>query len=190
MIGGLARIILYLLVVFLPILLASRVGKSDGFLVDMGRNFALAGFMILILQFLIASRIKWIEQAFGLDLLLRFHKFIAVGAVGLLIIHPLLLTQGEAGWQIIFGLDLPWPIWAGKAALILLLGLVLVSMYQSKIGLSFEKWRLGHNIFPPAILALVFVHSWFAGDDLQLLSLQVLWVSVFILAAVVFVYHR
>jgi len=188
--GGLFRIILYLLIVILPVLLTVLTGEPGGIMIDVGRNLALTGLMILVLQFLIASRIKWIERPFGLDILLRFHKFIAVGALCLLLIHPLLLTRGEAGWRLIFGLDLPWFIWAGRAALILLIGLVLVSIYQSRIGLSFEKWRLGHNIFAPAILVLIFIHSWFAGVDLELLSMQVLWISSFFLATVVFVYHR
>ena len=190
MIGGLSRIILYLLIVVLPVLLTVQPGEPGGIMIDAGRHLALAGFMILVLQFLIASRIKWIERPFGLDILIRFHKFIAVGALCLLLIHPLLLTRGEAGWQLIFGLDMPWFIWAGRAALILLIGLVLISIYQSRIGLSFEKWRLGHNIFAPVILVLIFIHSWFAGVDLQLLSMQVLWVSAFFLGAAVFVYHR
>jgi len=190
MIGGLSRIILYLLIVVLPVLLTVQPGEPGGIMIDAGRHLALAGFMILVLQFLIASRIKWIERPFGLDILIRFHKFIAVGALCLLLIHPLLLTRGEAGWQLIFGLDMPWFIWAGRAALILLIGLVLISIYQSRIGLSFEKWRLGHNIFAPVILVLIFIHSWFAGSDLQLLSMQVLWVSAFFLGAAVFVYHR
>jgi predicted ferric reductase len=190
MIGGLSRIILYLLIVILPVMLTAWLGEPGGIMIDVGRNLALTGFMILVLQFLIASRIKWIERPFGLDILLRFHKFIAVGAFFLLLIHPLLMTQGDLGWQLIFGLDLPWAIWVGKAALILLMGLVLVSIYQSKMGLSFEKWRLGHNIFAPVILVLIFIHSWFAGVDLELLSIQIFWISAFILAAIVFVYHR
>ena len=190
MIGGLSRIILYLLVVILPVLLATVTGQPGGILIDMGRNFALAGFMILVLQFLIASRIKWIEKAFGLDILLRFHKYIAVGALCLLLLHPLLLAQGGSGWQLILGFDLPWFIWAGRAALVLLIGLVLVSIFQSRIGLSFEKWRLGHNIFAPAILVLIFIHSWFAGVDLQLLSMQILWIAAFLPALVIFIYHR
>jgi len=190
MVGGLSRIILYLLIVILPVLLTVRPGDPGGIMMDVGRNLALTGFMILVLQFVIASRIKWIERPFGLDILIRFHKFIAVGALCLLLIHPLLLTRGEVGWQLIFSLDMPWFIWAGRAALILLIGLVLVSLYQSKIGLSFEKWRLGHNIFAPSILVLIFIHSWFAGSDLQLFSMQVLWVSAFVLGGVVFVYHR
>ena len=42
----------------------------------------------------------------------------------------------------------------------------------------------------PALLVLVFLHSWFAGDDLKLPSMQVLWVFMLLLATWMFVYHK
>jgi predicted ferric reductase len=191
MTGGLARIVLYVLVVTLPVWLASWLGgEPEGVVIDVGRNFALIGFMILTLQFLIAARVKWIERAFGFDILIRFHRLIALAAVGLLLLHPLLLAYGGMGWKLLIGLDLPWSIWVGKAALILLVANAALSMVQTRIGLSFEKWRLGHDLLAPAILVLIAVHSWFAGDDLEALTMQALWVGLVLLAASMFVFHR
>ncbi|MFO8031544.1 MAG: ferredoxin reductase family protein [Desulfohalobiaceae bacterium] len=159
-------------------------------MIDIGRNLALIGFMVLILQFLLAARVKWIERAFGLDILLRFHKYIAVTAAGCLLLHPLLLAAGNKDWSLLIGLDLPWYIWVGKGVLILVLANVLVSMYQGRLGLTFEKWRLGHDVLAPLILLGIFLHSWFAGEDLELLSMQALWVGAFVLAASMFIYQR
>ena len=190
MVAALVRVILYLLVVTFPVWLTAFLGEPGGIITDVGRNFALTGFMILVLQFLIAARVKWIEKAFGLDILLRFHKYIAVSALCLLLIHPLLLAQGVYGWELIYSLNQPWPIWAGRIALIMLIGIVLISIYQVKISLSFEKWRFGHNISAPAILILGFIHSWYIGVDLELVQVQIIWVVALILAIIVFVYHR
>ena len=66
-------------------------GKPHGTLFDVGRNFALAGFMIPVMQFLLAARVKWIERAFGLDILIRYHKYTAVTAVCFLLLHPILI---------------------------------------------------------------------------------------------------
>ncbi len=190
MVAALVRVILYLLVVTFPVWLTAFLGEPGGIITDVGRNFALTGFMILVLQFLIAARVKWIEKAFGLDILLRFHKYIAVSALCLLLIHPLLLAQGVYGWELVYSLNQPWPVWAGRIALILLIGVVLISVYQGRIGLSFEKWRLGHNISAPAVLILGFLHSWFIGIDLELVQMQIIWVVALILAIIIFVYHR
>lgn len=155
MAGGLVRVVFYVLVVTLPLWLTTWRGASEaGVLFDVGRNVALIGFMMLMLQFLLAARIKWVERAFGLDILIRYHKHMALTAGGLLILHPILLAWGGNNWQLLIGLNLPWPIWVGKAALLILIVSLLISMYQGRIGLSFEKWRLGHDLAAPALLVL------------------------------------
>ncbi|MFP4392165.1 MAG: ferric reductase-like transmembrane domain-containing protein [Desulfohalobiaceae bacterium] len=189
--SGLARIVLYVLIVTLPVWLTTWLSdESGGIIIDAGRNLALIGFMILIMQFLLAARVQWIEQAFGLDILIRFHKYIAVTAAGCLLLHPLLLAVGNKEWSLLIGLDLPWYIWVGKGVLILVLANVFVSMYQVRLGLTFEKWRLGHDALAPLILLGIVLHSWFAGEDLEFVSMQALWVGSFVLAASMFVYHR
>jgi len=191
MTGGAIRVIIYVLIVTLPVWLATWLGKgAEGIVTDVARNFALMGFMILMMQSVTAGRFHWIERAFGMDILIRFHKYMAVTAASLLLLHPLLLSIGHGSWQLLIGLKLPWYIWVGKGVLILVLVQVLVSLYQGKIGLTFEKWRLGHDLLAPAILAFIFLHSWFAGDDLDLMSMKALWVIMALVAVVVFLYRR
>ena len=188
---GAVLIGLYVAAVILPLWLATWLSsEAEGLVYDVGRNLGLAGFMILILQFVLAARIKWIERAFGLDILIRYHQHIAIAAVCFLLLHPVLLALGGSDWELLLGLDLPWSIWAGKAGLILLLLNVLLSQKQRRLGLSFEKWRLVHDILAPALLGLIVLHSWFAGADLELASMRVLWIGAFLLAAGIFLHHR
>ncbi len=188
---GLLRIVLYLLLVTFPVWLAAwQSPEAQGIINDVGRNFALVGFMVLLAQFLLAARIKWIERAFGLDLLIRYHRYMAMAAAGFLILHPLLLALGHRSWKLLVRLDLPWYIWAGKVALLLVIANVLASIFQGRFGLKFEKWRLGHDLAAVAILLLMFFHSWFAGDDLKLHSMKVLWVLGLLLSLWMLVYHR
>ena len=189
--GGLFRIGLYVALVTLPVWVATWLGaSSEGTLNDLGRNFALVGFMILVLQFLLAARIKWIECAFGLDILIRYHKYMALAAAGFLLIHPILLALGHRSWKLLIGLDLPWHIWAGKVALVLLVVNILSGVYQGRLGLKFERWRLGHDLSGIVILVLIFLHSWFAGDDLKVLPMQILWIALFAGAVILFIHHR
>ena len=90
---GLLRIIAYTVIILIPVAVAAlRHGTSEGVIYQTGRNFALLGFMILALQVWLAARIKWIKRSFGLDILIRYHKHMAVFAVCLLVLHPLLLA--------------------------------------------------------------------------------------------------
>jgi predicted ferric reductase len=191
MAAGLVRIILYACVASLAAALAFALGDpGQNAAYEVGRSFALIGFMILVLQFVLASRIKWIERTFGLDIVIRFHRHIAVFAGTLLLLHPVLLAAGGQGWPLLLGLDLPWYILAGKAALAVLLVHILLSRFQGAIRLPFERWRLTHDILAPLALVLAFAHSWFAGGDLQLLSLRILWPLSLIAALAAFAFHR
>jgi predicted ferric reductase len=139
MTAGLLRIIGYVLLVLLPLLAAVLLAKeSENAVVQIGKTFALAAFMILALQSVLAARIKWIEKAFGFDILIRFHKHMALFATFLLVCHPVLLAVGGSGWKLILGIELPRYIWLGKGALMLLVVNTFLSAYQPALKMKFE----------------------------------------------------
>jgi len=189
--AGLLRIVGYSVVILIPILTAALLHRTpEGVTYQAGRHFALLGIMILAFQAILAARIKWIEKPFGFDILIRFHKHMAIFAAALLLLHPLLLAAGGAGWRLIIGLNLPWYIWLGKAALILLLANAALSHYQLALKMKFEAWRMVHDILGPIIIVSAFVHSWFVGQDLETAALKALWILMALLAVLVFGYHR
>lgn len=118
MAAGLVRIGLYLLVLATPLVVATAFGPSaEGYAAELGMGFALLGFTILAMQFVLSARLKWVERPFGLDMLFRFHKAMAVFATVLLLLHPLLLAIGEGEATLLVGYAVPWPIWMGRATL-------------------------------------------------------------------------
>jgi predicted ferric reductase len=189
--NALIRIFLYLLIAILPLMLAALSAvEAHNLLQETGKSFALLGIMILSLQIPLAARIKGVERAFGLDILIRFHKHMGVFAVVLLLFHPLLLAAGRKDWNLLLGLDLPWYILLGKATLLLLIVNVSASTYQRSIRLKFENWRFIHDLLGPAIILLAFIHSWFAGHHLQLPFMKALWLVVLALSLSLYIYHR
>jgi predicted ferric reductase len=191
--NGLWRVVLYLLVVFTPLILITILYPEThhNFVYELGKVTALVGTMILVLQVLLAARIKWIVKAFGFDIVIRYHKYVAIFATLLIVAHPFLLAIGAANWAIIYSLEFPWYILVGKAALVILLANVILSAFQKKFKLKFETWRVFHDIFSPLLLVLVFFHSFFTGHDLEeLAALQWLWIIGFGVAVLVFVYHK
>ena len=191
MLNSLIRIILYAVVAVLSVVLANLTAlEGDSLLQEAGKSFALLGFTIIFLQVLLGARIKWIERAFGLDILIRYHKHMGVFAALLMLSHPLLLAAGGMGWHLILGVDLPWIVLLGKATLLLLVVNVLASVYQKRLRLKFETWRCFHDLLGPAVILLAFTHSWFVGDHLQSPVLKTLWIVLLVLGVSVFGYHR
>ncbi len=191
MFSGLLRIVFYVLLVIGPVVLAAVLGwMPRGLVYELGRFGALAGFVLLALQFVLAARLRWIERPFGFDILIRFHRHMAILALALVVAHPVLLAAGGAGWDLLLGLDQPWSVWLGKVALILLLVNVLASTFQRRLRLKFERWRDLHDVLGPLALTGAAVHSWVWGQDLQLASLQAVWGALTAIALLLFVHHR
>jgi predicted ferric reductase len=131
-----------------------------------GIGSGVVGLAILALQFVLTARFRWVEAPFGLDVLLVFHRVMALIATAALLVHPVLVAWGE-GWPLLTGARVHWYIWVGRAALALLLAQVLASLSRRVVRLSYERWRRIHNVFAPTILALGFIHGLSAGDDVH-----------------------
>ncbi len=190
-VSGVFIVVLYLVLVCTPAVLAARlVPPSGGFVYEAGRAAALTGFTILVLQTVLAARWKCTSRPFGLDIVLRFHRNIAIFAGVLLLAHPVLLAAGGAGFARVISLDVHWCIWLGRAALILLLLNLLLSGLRNRLRLAFEHWRFVHDLLGPLLLLLAFTHAWFTGGDLRNPVFRAAASALFIGGLAVFAYHR
>ncbi len=191
MAGGIFRVLLYLIVIFSPLiyLMFALPQTGENFVSELGKGFALVGAMILIMQVLLAARIKWIEKAFGFDMVIRFHGAVMIIGGVLILLHPVLLAVGHNSPQLLLSFDLPWYILLGKAALVFIFLNIIISIFQKKLKINYENWRLSHDILGPLILVLVFLHSYFVGDDIQATGLKTAWPVIFAVGASVFVWH-
>ena len=137
---GLILVIVYVVLVCALAGLAAWLGpEGDGFLIQAGRSAGLAGAAILVVQGALAARWTWTTRPFGLDIVLRFHRWTATLAGLLLLAHPVLLSAG--GHALLEGDGLPWYVWAGLGVLVLVLANLAASAYRPTLGLSFERWR-------------------------------------------------
>jgi predicted ferric reductase len=80
-------------------------------------------------------------------------------------------------------------VWLGKLGLLALVIHICISVFSSRLGLTFEQWRRIHYIIPPLIISLVFVHSWETGDDLREWPVGVLWIAFLLVAFAAYTYH-
>lgn len=185
-------IFLYVVVISFPLVLAIIINPTSGqsLIYGIGKNFALVGLAIITFQILLAGRFQWIERPFGFDILIRYHKHMAILGTSLLILHPLFLVIGGSGLSLITSIDIVWYVWLGRIALTLLIINAILSRIQLASRLKFENWRISHNILAPAIIILGFVHSWNIGTDIWNTPMRILWVFLPVISIVLFIYHR
>lgn len=182
----------YAFLVLLPLVVvgALRPAVDHGFIYTLGKNLGLVGFTIMALQFVLSARFRELERPFGLDTLFRFHKAMAILALALIMLHPVLLVAGEAGWSLVLDPRAPWPLWLGRIALVLLWVHVWLALFRSTLRLPYETWRTIHNVTALTILLLGFLHAFKMGGDMKLFTLKGLWIALLLAAAGSYLWHR
>ena len=188
--AALLRIGLYATFLTAPLLVAvgSEPRTDHPFIQELAKNFAMIGYTLLAMQFVLSARFHWIERSFGLDIVFRYHRRMGVLAATLLMAHPILYASaGE--WDLLLAFDHPWEIFLGKIALLALGVLAVSTVFRKVLSLEFETWRGIHNGLALSILLLGFVHSMKAGGDFDRWPMVTLWTVLFIIALGSYVHH-
>jgi predicted ferric reductase len=156
---------------------------------EIGVNCAVVAFTILAMQFVISARPRWLDGPFGLDIVLRFHRTMALVAMGLACIHPLLIASDE-GWGLLTRWRANWSIWAGRLALLLLFVHAAAAAFRRIMRLRYETWRHIHNVAAFLLLGIAFFHSWTLGNDLESKAARVIWAALPVFACSAWLFGR
>ncbi|MFO8080627.1 MAG: ferredoxin reductase family protein [Armatimonadota bacterium] len=140
------------------------IGPLEGNLVMAGRLAAMLAAALIMLQFALAARLRPLDDAFGLDRIMRFHRITGASAATLAVLHPMFLYVTPHYEYGPFSLDL-WPEALGSLALTILALIAVTSIWRKLLGLSYEAWHRIHYL-GFAVVAVVAVHSLALGSDL------------------------
>jgi predicted ferric reductase len=148
------------------------------YLYDAGRILALSGFVFLTFQYVLSSKIKWIERGIGLDRMLILHRLCGIVGAGLILAHPLATSVAELlMYERVF---LPPAKLVGAAALVLLALGAAVALLYPRSNWTYETWKRIHWV-NYLVLPLGLRHSLRLGSDLAAQPLRSFW---FVLGAV------
>lgn len=159
-------------------------------LIALGRLAGLLGAYFALTQLVLMSRGHWLESAFGLDKIARFHRVQGFMAISFILIHPPLLAIGYA---IPADIKLPeqflqfiqfYPyVWLAAIGLVLFVTVVGSSIYISRKHLKFETWY-GVHLLAYLAIASVFLHQLALGNTLLTSRFFYLyWVGLYIFVA-------
>lgn len=72
----LQRVGLYAAIALSPLLIAvvTRAETDHPFVQELAKNFAMVGYSVLAVQFVLSARFHWVERPFGLDVVFQFHR--------------------------------------------------------------------------------------------------------------------
>ena len=181
---------IYIVLAALPVALAYALGPGGGgsFAMELGKAAGLVGFALLALQVALSARLKPVDAPFGLDVVMNFHKSMAILAGLLLLLHPALLAAGGYGLHL-FSLDVSWYVTVGKFTLALVVLVIAFAMFFQQLGIEYQLWRYAHK-GAVLVVALGFVHGLWSGSDMQSVGLQTYWWLLLAMAVGLFAYRN
>lgn len=160
--SGAVWLVLYATLLTAPLLvLASGLGTASGsgrwFDFAMGLGFGALG--VMGGQFLLTARFRRATAPFGIDVVYLFHRWLAVGGLGLLFGHYLILRVGFPStlrpW---LPGDAPMHMTAGRVSLALFGVLVASALWRRRFSIEYDRWRIAHSVVAVAGITLALVH--------------------------------
>jgi predicted ferric reductase len=186
---------LYLMATLLPLLVLlfypPALDPERNWWTEFSVALGFIGLAMMALQFALTARINRIEASYGVDIILQFHRYISLVAVGLILLHPLILFVNNP--ETLSLLNFPVAPWRARFAVLgtlALLALVVTSIWRKRLAIPYETWRILHGIFAIAALTLGLAHALGVSNYLGLFWKVVLWSAIAILALWLLIYVR
>jgi predicted ferric reductase len=125
-------------------------------LITVARLLSVVAFVIMVLQFVMASRIPLIERGVGHDRLIHVHRSFGRWAVGLALFHGVMIVAHQVSTMGRIRTTVPQLL--GSLALAGFLVIAVTAIFWKRFQMRYEQWhrvhQAGYVLFP-----LVFAHS-------------------------------
>ena len=145
------------------------------YLYEGGRLLALFALALMFFQFVLSSKIPWVERGMGPAALFKIHRRWGLIAFVLILCHPALLLISERLQGYASALSPAKVI--GVLALVALGGAVLAALLARKLHLKVQTWKRIHRL-TYAVFPLGLAHSLILGTALQKWPARVLWFAL------------
>jgi predicted ferric reductase len=172
--------LVYLLLASFPllVLLTGPIPKGAGFWWDFAMALGFAGLAIMGLQFVLTARFRHATAPFGIDIIYYFHRWAAIGGIGLLLAHYMILRLRHAGaLGAANPLAAPWEMTAGRVALLLFIVIIVSSLWRKRLGIDYDRWRIWHGLLAVAAVVLAIAHIQGVGYYTRAPWKQTLWIG-------------
>ena len=145
------------------------------YLYEGGRLLALFALALMFFQFVLSSKIPWVERGMGPAALFKVHRRWGLIAFALIVSHPALLLISERLQGYASAMS-PVKV-LGALTLVVLCAAVLAALLSRRLHLKVQTWKRIHRA-TYAVFPLGLVHSLIIGTTLQKWPTRVLWFAL------------
>ena len=178
--SGVAWLVLYPLAVLAPILLmlVPPVPTGRSFWVEMSVALGFVGLTQIGIQFVLIGRFRPLTYPYGLDVVLKYHRQIALVSIAFVLLHPvLILIEHPARVALLNPFGGTWASRLGIGSVAALVALAAASIWRERLGIRYELWRVTHTALGISALVLAQAHVSLAGLYVNTPWKQALWIG-------------
>lgn len=178
--SGFFWISLYLLVVLLPIslMLLPPVPSGREFWLEFSIALGFIGLTQIAIQFVLIARFKTVTAPYGIDIILQYHRQIAMLAVAAILAHPVIIVLDNPSRLKLFNpLGGNWASRCAWASVFSLVAIVITSVFRERLQLRYEIWRLSHLLLGLAAIVFAQLHVSLAGLYTNTVWKQSIWIA-------------
>ena len=165
---------------FVVILLGEDRPEAGAALWEFSMGCGFAAWAMVLLQFAMTSRIRWITAPFGADILYVVHRIASWGVLALALLHfGVLYIWYEPALGALNPLKAPWELTIARLALVCFGLLILTSELRKRLNLPYRAWRLIHIALGTVGTAAALLHMLGVGNYTEMAGSRALWLGIF-----------
>jgi predicted ferric reductase len=135
----------------------------DKSLLRAGKMLGIFAGLLLLLQLLLAGRLKLLDCLFSLPGLVRQHRYHAWIIAFLALLHPVCVSIPED--RLLIPLEMRyWPEWIGVALLSLIVLQFVASQWRKRLKIVFHSWMRFHRVAGLLAAALLIIHVLYVSE--------------------------
>jgi len=151
--------ILFLAILFVPLALTAGAGGRGDLMIELSLVFGLLAASVLVCAVVLPSRLRNLTNAFGIERVLRSHRWLGLLALNLVLLHVLLVVLDDpSNLHLLNPLVAPNRARAATGATVGLILLCLLALGRRRLHRTYEWWRWIHVGVAFAVLALTGLH--------------------------------
>jgi len=165
----------FLMLVFVPLALAPEAGgehrpwSKGGIWVELCMTSGLLGLSTLAATIVLPSRVKSLTQAFGIEEVLRSHRWLGLVTAVVVVAHVLFIVIDKPLNVLLLS---PMSTGANRAragliATVAMVLLVVLSFRRKKMGTRYDVWRWVHAILAVTALVGTYMHLFWLNHLMQ-----------------------
>jgi predicted ferric reductase len=183
----------FLFITILPllVLLIYPPPVARGFWVEFSVALGFIGLALMALQFALTARINRVENSYGIDLILQFHRYTSFVAFFMVLFHPVILFAVQPDTrQLLNFFEAPWRARMAILGTGAFIALIVTTVWRKQLKIPYEPWRLSHSTLSVLAVALGLAHALAVGNYLGLFWKAMLWTGLALVALWLIIFIR